>query len=499
MMGEGRQRRVLIAGFSHETNTFSQLPTTLESYRHRTLIYGADVPARLQHTKTEIAAFLDACKMNDWQAVHPVYADATPSGKVTEDAFDHIASTIIHALSDEAPIDAIMLALHGAMVCTHTEDGEGELLARIRAVTGPDLPIAVTLDLHANVTDRMAELADIIVIYRTYPHVDQYEIASEAAELMRRTLDGEIRPTCTLRRGEMLDGADHGRTTAPGPMTEVLDAAANLTSTEGVLSVSVAAGFPWADITDTGPSVLIVSDAEDHGCADMADGLIERIWQSRARVSIQTLPVGAALAAVNSAPVANQPIVIADFADNPGGGGYGDSTPLLRAMIEADLKNAAYGMIYDPATVRTCVEQGLGAHVVVAIGGKIDPRFGEPIAATGRVAAITDGTLRLQGPMMAGLPVDMGTTVVLQVGGIDVLITSRRFQCYDRMFFEHARIDVAKKSVVAVKSAHHFRAAFEPIASQILVVDSGAGLTSRNFKDLPYENVRRPVFPLDMG
>jgi len=498
-MGEARQRRVLIAGFSHETNTFSQLPTTLESYKARTLVYGADIPAKLQHTKTEIAAFLDACKKHNWQAIHPVYADATPSGKVTEETFDHIVSTMINALIDEAPVDAIMLALHGAMVCTHTNDGEGELLSRIRAHTGPDIPIAVTLDLHANISDRMVELADIITIYRTYPHVDQYEIAEEAAELMRRTLDGEIQPRCMVRRGAMLDGADHGRTTAPGPMTEVLDAAANLASTEGVLSIGIAAGFPWADTPDTGPSVVIVSDGESTQSSALAEGLVEQIWQSRGRLTIQTLPVGAALAAVKTAPDSDQPIVIADFADNPGGGGYGDSTPLLRAMIDADLQNAAFGMIYDPVTVRTCMEQGLGAHVVVALGGKVDPRFGEPVAVTGRVLAITDGTFRLQGPMMAGMPVDMGPTVVVQVGGIDVVITSGRFQCYDRMYFEHARVDISKKSVIAVKSAHHFRAAFGPIASQILVVDSSGGLTSRNFKELPYENVRRPVYPLDMN
>ncbi len=497
-MGEGRQRRVLIAGFKHETNTFSQLPTTLDSYNARALIYGAEIPKKLRHTKSEIAAFLDACATNGWQPIHPVYGDATPSGKVTEDTFEHITTTIINALRDEAPVDAIMLALHGAMVCTHVEDGEGELLHRIREHTEPDLPIAITLDLHANVTDQMADLADIIVAYRTYPHIDQYEIASEAAELLRRTLDGEIRPACTVRRGNMLDGADHGRTTAPGPMTEVLESARKMTSNEGVLSISIAAGFPWADMRDTGPSTLIVSNGKKSEYADMADSLIDQIWQSRSRQSIQTFTIEAAMASVTSRPTSEGTFVLADYADNPGGGGYGDSTPLLRAMIEADLQDAAYGMIYDPVAVQTCIEQGLGGHAVVAIGGKIDPHFGEPIAVTGRVVTITDGKLRLEGPMMAGTPVDMGPTVVLQVGGIDIVLTSGRFQCYDRMYFEHARVDLTRKSVIVVKSAHHFRAAFGPIASQILVVDSGAGLTSKNFRELPYENVRRPVYPLDM-
>jgi microcystin degradation protein MlrC len=497
-MGEARQRRILIAGFKHETNTFSQLPTTLDSFKARTLVYGPDVEPAFRNTKTEIAAFMDACTQNDWQAVHTVCGDATPSGKVADEAFDHFASTIVNTITVMAPIDGILLSLHGAMVCSHVEDGEGELLRRIREKSGRDLPIAVTLDLHANVTAQMAELADIMVIYRTYPHIDQYEIASQAADLLRRTLDGEIRPKCTVRRGAMLDGADHGRTTAPGPMTEVLKSAENLSAQDGVLSISVAAGFPWADIVDTGPSVLVVSDGDLPSAADIADKLIEQIWQSRTRLSIHTLEVSEAISIVKAAPAGDQPIVLADFADNPGGGGYGDSTPLLRAMIDADVQNAAYGMIYDPAAVRTCIEQGLGAHVVVALGGKIDPRYGEPIPVSGRVLAVTDGHLKLQGPMMAGTSVDMGPTVVLQVGGIDIILNSARFQCYDRMYFEHARVDITKKSVVAVKSAHHFRAAFGPISSDILVVDGGGGLTSRNFKKLPYQNVRRPVFPLDM-
>ena len=496
-------KRLLIAGFKHETNTFSQLPTTLDSYRARSLYYGADVATKFRHTKTEIAAFLDACERYGWQAVHPVQADATPSGKVTEETFTHISGTILNAITDEGPIDGVLLSLHGAMVCTHTEDGEGELLRLVREKVGPDVPIGVTLDLHANVTDAMAERADIIVSYRTYPHIDQYDVATEVAEMMRATLAGEIKPVCTVARGAMLDAVDHGRTTAPGPMTEVLESATKLKlANDSVLSVSISAGFPWVDIQDVGPSALIVSNGAGPEFRGMAEGLISQIWDSRHRSTVITYPVGAAIAMTKSAVLSpgrgDRAVVLADFADNPGGGGYGDSTRLLRAMIDANLQDAAFGMIYDPVAVRTCTDQGLGAHVVVAIGGKIDPRFGGPIPVTGRVIAITDGTLRLQGPMMAGTYIDMGPTVLLQVGGIDIILTSGRFQTYDRMYFEHLRIDLGSKAVIAVKSSHHFRAAFGPLASEIIVVDSGGGLTSRNFRELPYQNVRRPVYPLDL-
>lgn len=492
-------KRVLIAGFMHETNTFSQLPTTLDSYKARSLYYGEDVAKYLRGTKTEIAAFMDACVRYEWQGTYPVFANATPSGKVTEETFEHITTKITDALKDQGPFDAVCLALHGAMVCTHVDDGEGTLLKRVRDVVGPDVPIAVTLDLHANITDLMADMADIVTIYRTYPHIDQYETATEAAGLLQRTLAGEIKPYVVLSRGQMLDGADHGRTTVPGPMTEVLESAkAGAAKLSSVLSCSVAAGFPWVDIEDTGPSVVVVGDGEAPAHKELADQLVAELWRSRARISIDIQTIEQAISAVQTAGERKAPIVLADFADNPGGGGYGDGTRLLKAMIDANVKDAIFGLLYDPVAVRTCVEQGLGAHVVVAIGGKIDTRYGEPIPVTGHVVAVTDGGLTLQGPMMAGSRISMGPTVVLRVGGIDIFLTSGRFQLYDLKFFEHANIDPRTKAVVVVKSAHHFRAAFAPIASEVIVVDGGGGLTSRNYKELDYKKVRRPIFPLDL-
>lgn len=493
------QKRVLIADFKHETNTFSQLPTTLDSYKARGLYYGPDIAHKLRGTKTEMAAFIDACARFEWQGTYAVYADATPSGKVTEETFEHMATVILDCLTDQGPFDAVLLSLHGAMVCTHVEDGEGELLARVRERIGRDIPIAVTLDLHANVTDRMAGLVDIMVIYRTYPHVDQYEVANEAAGLLQRTLLGEIKPRCVVARGQMLDGADHGRTTTPGPMTEALmSTKLAVGQTPGALTGSVACGFPWADTADTGPSVVIVGDGDSPAYQQLADKRIDEIWQSRHRLTIHPVSIEQALATVQAAGEQKAPIVLADFADNPGGGGYGDGTRLLKAMIDADLQDAAFATLYDPVAVRTCMEQGLGAHVVVAIGGKIDERYGAPIPVTGHVTAVTDGTLRLKGPMMAGTSINMGPTVVLRVGGIDIVMTSGRFQAYDLNFFEHAHIDPRNKAVIAVKSAHHFRAAFAPIASQVILVDGGGGLTSRNYKELPYTKVRRPVYPLDL-
>jgi microcystin degradation protein MlrC len=449
-----------------------------------------------------MAAFFDACARHDWTPVPVVMADATPSGKVTRAAFEAFTAEILAALDEGEPVDGLFLPLHGAMVTEHADDGEGALLEALRAKVGRGLPIAVTLDLHANVTETMAELADILVSYRTYPHVDQYEIATEAADLLARTLAGEIAPGCTVARGAMLDGADHGRTTAPGPMTEVLKSAAGFRKEPGVLSVSINAGFPWADIPFAGPTAVVVGDGESPRYAEIAEALIEEIWDKRQRRTIQTVSVAEAMAAVAAAEPGAGPVVLADYADNPGGGGYGDSVDLLDGMIAAGLENAAYATMFDPEAAALCTQAGAGAEVTLSLGGKVEPRFGAPLEVTGKVARLTDGRLTFDGPMNAGVSVDMGPTAVLAVasgsGSIEVVVTSGRFQAYDRQYLVHAGIDPAAKSVVAVKSAQHFRAAFAPLARDIIVVDGGGGLTSANFKELPFEKLRRPVYPLDL-
>lgn len=492
--------KVLIAGFMHETNTFSNLPTDLAAYRARSLYRGAEVPANMRGTRTEMAAFLDAGDRYGWDVTHPVYANATPSGKVTRETFEVLSGEILAAIDAEDPFDAILLSLHGAMVVEHADDGEGLLLQLVRDKVGSRVPVAVTLDLHANVTDMMAELADVIISYRTYPHVDQYEIASRAADLIHRTLAGGIRPATVVARGAMLDGADHGRTTAPGPMTEVLAKADALLAEPGILATSVNAGFPWADIHDTGPSAVVVGDGDDPRYRAMAEGLIAEIWSRRHRSTVETLSIEQALKRLAEAASATpgKPVVLADFADNPGGGGYGDATGLLGAMIDAGLEDAAFATIYDPAVARQCTEAGVGASVSLTLGGKVDPRYGDPLQVSGKVETLTDGTFLFDGPMMQGTKCNMGPTAVLRVGAVDIVVTSARYQAFDQQFFKHAGIEPAKKAILAVKSAHHFRAAFGPIAGAILAVDGGDGLTSRNYKELPFRNVRRPVYPLDL-
>lgn len=490
--------RVLIAGFKHETNTFSKLPTDLEAYRSRALHVGDDeIRAEYSGTNTEIAGFMEACEKYGWEPVLAVVADATPSGLVTKEAFDTVTGHMAEAIESKGPIDAVLLQLHGAMVAEGHPDGESAVLTVIRDKLGRDVPIGVTHDLHANVTDKTAELANVIVSYRTYPHIDQHETATKCAALIKRAMDGEIHPKVTLKRGPQLDGVDHGRTTSPGPMLDILELADGLTERHGLLSASINAGFPWADVDYVGPTVIVVADEGNNGADIAANTLRDELWRTRKTLTVDLVTAKTAITAAREKGKPGKPYVIADFADNPGGGGYADSTGLLRAMIETGLENAAFSPLYDPECVKACEDAGEGAEIELTFGGKCDPPLGEPITATGTVVGLYEGKFKLEGPMATGVSINIGPAAVFRVGGIDIVLVARRAQNYDLQYFRAFGIEPTERTILGIKSAQHFRADYAPIACEIAVVDEGGGITSHNFTSLPYENVRRPLWPLD--
>ena len=487
-------KRILAASIMHETNTFSRLPTDLEAFRQRYDYRGGAIPAAFRNTRSEMGAFLDAAERYGWELVHPVAAAATPSGIVTAEAWAELSGLVLAAL--DRPCAGILLALHGAMVAATADDAEGDLLARIREKTGPRVPIAVTLDLHANVTDRMAEHANIITAYRTYPHVDMYERGLQAADLLARAMAGEITPRTVVARRPTLDGVDHGRTSAPGPMRDMLARAALCEREPGIQVASVHAGFAWADIREAGPSISLSGERPASELAALADGLMDEVWQRRAESTLKLISVEAAMAQARTVRDGKRPLVLADFTDNPGGGGYGDATNLLRGMVAAGLENAAFAPISDPAAVRECQAAGEGSTVHLVLGGKIDPSFGPPLPLSGTVRRLGSGDFVCDGPMWKGLAMSMGPCAVLRAGGIDIVIASNRFQITDLQQFLSLGIDPRRKAVVALKSAQHFRAAYEPIARAVIIVDSGA-LTTPDFRRFTYRKLRRPIWPLD--
>ena len=491
-------KHVLTGQIKHETNTFSVLPTTLDSYRARLLLEGGEVAEGLSGTNNEIAGLMEVAGAQRWDLTTAVAADATPSGKVSKEASAHLSGLVLGAIENEGPFDAVLLSLHGAMVAEQHDDAEGELLSRVRAAVGPDVPVMATLDLHANVTLKMAENANALISYRTYPHIDMADRGRQMAELLARQFSGEVDGYETLLgRLDQLDGFDHGRTTQDGPMTEALAKARAYEEEDGIEVVSVNGGFAWADFEEAGPSVTVThSDARERGRAIVAD-LVAFGWETKEQSTVEHFSPTEAMLRVTSTDASGKPFVLGDFSDNPGGGSYGDSPVLLKAMVEAGLENAAFAVISDPEVAAAAMQAGEGAELSMPLGGKFDPSIAPPFDMTGTVTKTSlEGRFIFEGPMMRGVEALMGPSAVIQIGGVETVVITNRFQAYDRMFFAHFDIMPEKKSVVAVKSAHHFRAAYGPMAREIILVDA-AGITSPDPKKFSYQKVRRPIWPLD--
>ncbi len=490
--------RVLIAQFMHETNTFSRLPTTLDDYRSSWLVHGNELGERFRNTRSEIGGLLDAAETYGWALVPALAANATPSGRLTKETWETLRDGIVSAVRNAGKLDGICLSCHGAAVTQTSDDPEGELLEAIRAIVGPDLPIAMTLDLHANVTDRMARLASALISYRTYPHIDQYERAQQAAALVQSIMEGKTqKPQCLVLQPACMVGADHGRTTQPGPMRDLLARADAFEKEPGINVVSIQAGFMPSDIPNVGPSVAVSYEpGAETRAHEIARLLCQEIWDRRAEETVHLMSVEDAIARARSHDGSKGPLVIADGTDNPGGGAYGDATRMLKALLAADIQLAAVGTIFDPAAVQAASRAGVGNTVTVDLGGHHDAAFGAPLRVSASVRLLSDGAFVNDGPMGKGVHRSMGATAVLRIGGVDVITISNRLQTVDLQVFLSQGIDPTRCKVLVVKSIQHFRAAFAPIAGDIVVVDSGA-LCSPDARRFKYTRLRRPVWPLD--
>ena len=489
--------RVLLAQFMHETNTFSKLPTTLDDYRRRFLVQGEAIVPKFKGTKNEMGGYIDSAAKYGWEPVYAVAANATPSGTLTKETWETIRDVVLDTARKAGKLDGICLSLHGAMVSETEDDAEGALLEALRKIVGPDVPIAATLDLHANATIKMATNANALVSFRTYPHVDGYERSIQAAALVQEAMEGKKKPRCLLVQPAMLEGADHGRTTQPGLMRELLAKADAYEKEPGINVVSIQVGFTWSDIPYTGPSIAVSHEpgAEPRAKA-IAAALVDEIWRRRDESSSDYRPIADGIAAAKAGAGKKGPLVLADGTDNPGGGGYNDTTPVLQALLDAGIDNVAFGTIFDPKAVQQAMKAGVGAEIDVELGGHTDESMGKPVRAKAVVKMLSDGTFKNDGPMNAGVETQMGPTAVLRIGGIDVVTISSRVQTIDLQVFLSQGIDPATKSVVVVKSVQHFRAAYGPIAREIVLVDSG-GICSPDISRLKFKKLRRPIWPLD--
>ena len=488
---------VLTAEFAHETNTFNVNKTGYDAFVSAYGNFGADAIRERGDANTGLAGFLDAGRKHGWEIHHVLSADAEPAGPVTRDAFDRWTQPILDAAREHKHrLGGILMALHGAMVTEFCQDGEGELLERLRAIVGRDLPIAITLDLHANVTRKMCELADIIVSFKTYPHVDMRDVARHAGDVLQRTMKGEIRPRTLRAHRPMLDEVNGGRTDT-GPMIDWVARARAYEKQPGVFAVSINSGFGNADIAEVGPTVLVTCEGDATKHQAFAESIADEIWATRFDVLNDYLTVEQAAAIAKDYKATNGPLIIADYADKRGGGGYGDSPELLRALLAAGIDDTCFGPMVDPEAAQALHRQKPGERVRLRLGGKTDPSFGGgPLELEAELVSLSNGEYTGDGPMVGGLRATFGTSAVIRVDGIEILVVSVPAQMLDLQQFRAFGIDPAAKRVVALKSMQHFRAAFEPIAGKVIVCDSGALCTAR-YEVLPYRNVPRPIFPLD--
>ncbi len=492
---------ILTGSFVHESNTFKKGETTLQDFRNDVLDLGQVAVERFGDVNEELAGFLDIGRAAGWQITHTVSAHATPGARVAREAFDHIAGLICDsARQHRATLDGILLSLHGSMVPTFCEDGEGELLNRLRAVVGPDMPIAVTLDLHAMVTPAMVAAAQIMVSYKTYPHIDMRETGRHAARLLDTALNGQNRPITLRVHLPMLDEANAGRTDVP--QTAALYTRAKQHESEpGILAVSINAGFAEADILEAGPTVLVSYDQNIPTAAAraqaIAENLADTIWAQRDSVSNTFLTPVAAAQQARDFDASQGPLVIADYADNPGAGAYGDATALLQALFDAGATGGAFAPMIDPEAAEILHRHTVGDQVTLALGGKQDPSFGGgSLHLTGEIIHLSDGSYTGNGPILGGITHSFGPTAVLRVNGIDILVVTQPGQMLDLMQVRSFDIEPAALRFLVVKSMQHFRAAFEPIAGKVIVCDTGA-LATPQAHLRPYTRVRRPVWPLD--
>lgn len=494
-------RRVVVGEISHETNTFSPILTDLGRFGQRGLLYGPDIWKDRLGTRTGIGGYLAAAQAagETIELIPSLAASAVPSGMVTAQTYQHLVGYLVDCIerAKRAPggLDGVALCLHGAMVAEGCDDPEGDILRRVRQVAGPGVPVVATLDLHANVSEAMVQYADCLFGYDTNPHVDGYERAGEAMAALREIWAGRLSPVMRLGRARMMPPTINMRTTE-GPMVQLFERARWHEARPGVRNVSVFGGFPFADVEYAGTSVVALTDGLPGLAQEICDDLVALAWSLRYQFLKELVPPETAVRRAMEA--ARGPVILADVADNIGGGGSGDTTVLLRALLEKDAgrRGAAFAVVVDPGSVARCIAAGPGAAVELALGGKTEPAHGAPLVCRGVVRALTDGTFIQKGPMGTGLQVTVGPSARVDLDGVEVIVTSQRMAPNDPEIFRHIGIEPTGKHILVVKSRGHFRAAYEPFAAEILEVDC-PGFASPNLRHFVYHKVRRPLFPLD--
>jgi microcystin degradation protein MlrC len=487
--------RLLIAMMKHETNTFSPVPTPLARFRP---LYGEAAVAAYRGTGTGLGAYLDLVAREHADFVLPIAAGAPPSAPVHDAAYAAITDCICETAA-KGGFDGVMLDLHGAMVTESLEDGEGQFLRRLRALL-PQTPIAVALDMHANLYDEIIANATVVTGYRTYPHIDTYETARLAGEILLRAIRGGVRPVMAWGNVPMLPHVMR-QGTDDHPNRELQHRCAAM-SAEGALAASLFTGFPHADITNAGLSAVVVTDGDHELAERLRDELLDRAWVERDAFVYQIEPLQQSVARAKAMTPASGdgPVILLDHYDNCASGGTMDTTVVLAEILRQGLDGVAAFAVWDPQAVQQAIAAGIGAEITLSIGGKTAmpaiPAESPPLVVTGRVKTISDGHYKNRGPMARGLAMEMGPSVVIDTGRAEIALISRHVEPSDLNCLMTLGIDPTQKRYLMLKSRIHWRAGVRDLASA--VVDcAGVGVCTSDYSQLQFTRVRRPIYPLD--
>jgi microcystin degradation protein MlrC len=493
--------RIAVGGIQHETNVFGPYKAKYEVFAQRDewppLCRGERMLEEVGGMNLPVTGAIDRLRALGHEIIPLLWCSATPSAQVTEDAFERISAMMLETLAADAPVDGVVLDLHGAMVCEHVADGDGELLRRFRAAVGDDVPIAATLDLHANVSDQMLAQASVLEAFRTYPHVDMHDTGVRAADLVQLLLQNGLArfPASAARRTDFLIPPVWGCTLVDP--ARALYAWLEDQVRGKVAGISLACGFPLSDVSEAGP--LLVAYGFDQAVVDAAaDTLIAEIERREAEFSGRLYGVEEAVSeAIRSSAAASGPVILADSQDNPGGGGSGDTTEIIRALVEHDAQDALVGVINDAAAADAAHRAGVGAVLNISLGGKSGLPGNAPLTADFKVLALSEGRFRASGPMLAGAQMDFGPTALLEVGAVRIAVGSRAIQTMDQSMFRHLGIDPAAQRIISIKSSVHFRNDFQDMSSAVLsVVAPGpvtVDLSTVAFSDARMQRLSRKV------
>lgn len=486
----GQKMRIAVAGVFHETNSFAPNKTDLNAFKWEWVQGKEEFFSRYEGTRTSMGGVLDAAEALNVELCPGLYTAATPSGMVTKEAIGEITQSVVDSISPEC--SGLVLILHGAMVTEPYLDVEGELLRRIRERLGSKFPIAITLDLHANISQQMVDLSDIIVGYDTYPHTDMYERAVEATELLVKLVSNKIRPKTGFRKPGMLVVPQTMLTTDNGPMKELIDMALLIEKDPQVLNVTVAGGFPFSDVPDAGMAFIVTTDHDQKLADRYATQLSEYAWEHRRRFQFPEFTPEKAMEI--ACEHEEGPVILVEGSDNVGGGSPADATHMLQYLVKSPRKCLA--VIRDVDAVLLAHKLGVGSKLECDVGGKSDRWHGDPVPIVGNIKLLFDGVYRYVGPYMTGNLVNMGRTAVIETNQVTLILTEERTPPFDIGHIQTVGLDPRQFHVILVKAAVAWRAAFGDIAKQVIYVDT-PGCCSANLHHFTYTHLQRPVYPLD--